>query len=65
MTARVSGLGDPTQTIAVRPGRSSVTFDPFAHDHGWYDIGVTLDQIAAYRRRFAGHVEIGNASRTG
>jgi phospholipase C len=65
VTARVSGLGGPTRTIAVRPGHSSVTFDPFAHDHGWYDIAVTLDKNAAYRRRFAGHVENGKASRTG
>jgi len=63
--ARVSGLGGPTRTIAIRPGSSSVTVDPFAHDHGWYDIAVTLDKFATYRRRFAGHVENGKPSVTG
>jgi len=63
--ARVSGLGGPTRTIAIRHGNSSVTVDPFAHDHGWYDIAVTLDKNAAYKRRFAGHVENGKPSVTG
>lgn len=65
VTARVSGLGGPTRTIAVRPGHSTVTVDPFALDHGWYDIAVTLDKDAAYRRRFAGHVENSRPSTTG
>jgi phospholipase C len=65
VTARVSGLGGPSRTVTVRPGHVSVTVDPFAHDHGWYDIAVTVDKDATYRRRFAGHVENGQPSRTG
>jgi phospholipase C len=60
--ARVSGLGGPTRTIAIRHGAASVRVDP---PHGWYDIAVTLDKYPAYRRRFAGHVENGRSSVTG
>jgi phospholipase C len=30
--------------------------------HGWYDVTVTVDSIATFRRRLAGHVETGRAS---
>jgi phospholipase C len=55
-------LGGPTRTIAIRHGSSSVTVQP---KHGWYDIAVTLDKFATFRRRFAGHVEDGTPSITG
>jgi phospholipase C len=65
VTARVSGLASRSRAIKIRPGSSSVAVDPFARDHGWYDITVTLDEDSAYKRRFAGHVENGKPSTTG
>jgi phospholipase C len=65
VTAHVSGLASGIRTIKIRPGSSSITVDPFARDHGWYDITVTLDEDCAYKRRFAGHVENGKPSTTG
>ena len=67
-TARVTGLGGlggPARTIGIATGAESVDVDPLAHDHGWYDIAVSLDGHPGYARRFAGHLENGRPSRTG
>ena len=67
-TARVTGLGGlggPARTIGIATGGESVDVDPLAHDHGWYDIAVSLDGHPGYARRFAGHLENGRPSRTG
>jgi len=36
-----------------------------ATDHGWYDVTLSLDGHDDWARRFAGHVENGQPSRTG
>jgi phospholipase C len=39
--------------------------DVIGDGHGWYDVLATVDGDAAYRRRFAGHVENGEDTVTG
>jgi phospholipase C len=40
-------------------------YDVVAQSAGWYDVTATVDGDAAFRRRFAGHLEYGAASITG
>ena len=51
--------------VTLPPGAShTTTFDPLAHDNGWYDLSVTVATDAGYTRRFAGHLENGKPSLT-
>jgi phospholipase C len=53
-------------TYRLAPGASKVLpFNPLKRNAGWYDLTVTVDGLAAFGRRFAGHLENGRASRTG
>ncbi|MFZ5525365.1 MAG: phosphocholine-specific phospholipase C [Pseudomonadota bacterium] len=52
----------PAREIAV-PARSSQTLRlPLADSHHWYDQGVRVKNLAGWSRRFAGHLETGEAS---
>jgi len=46
-------------------GSHSLTLDPLADTHGWYDVTLTLAAQPEWRRRFTGHLENGRPSRTG
>ena len=56
---------DWTRTITVKPGRSRTVVHSAADAHGWYDIEVTADRDAGFRRRLMGHIENGRASVSG
>jgi phospholipase C len=65
VTLLVSGLDGHEQRLALPTGARTVTADPIAAAHGWYDIGVSIDGSGGYLRRFAGHLENGRGSSTG
>jgi phospholipase C len=65
VTLVVSGLDGREQRLALPTGARTVTADPIAAAHGWYDIGVSIDGSGGYLRRFAGHLENGRGSSTG
>ncbi|MFI5773254.1 phosphocholine-specific phospholipase C [Streptomyces sp. NPDC051658] len=58
-------LRDWTRTVKVKPGRSRTVVHSAADAHGWYDLDVTVDGDAAFRRRLMGHIENGRASVSG
>ncbi|NUK27333.1 phosphocholine-specific phospholipase C [Streptomyces lunaelactis] len=58
-------LDDWTRTITVKAGRSRTVVHSAADAHGWYDIEVTTDRDAGFRRRLMGHIENGRASVSG
>lgn len=65
-SVNVSGLHGNPHRLDIGSGiTETVMLDPIQKNHGWYDLTVTLDGQAEFTRRFAGHVEDGNASRTG
>ena len=50
--------------IAVGPGQSTpIAWNLAASDH-WYSLSLAAVEIPNYLRRFAGHAETGNISRT-
>ena len=52
----------PAREIAV-PARSAQTLRlPLADSHHWYDQGVRVKNLTGWSRRFAGHLETGEAS---
>jgi len=56
-----SGYGVAAQTVTVAPGASrELTLDLQASQR-WYDVSVTSDLDGRFLRRFAGHVENGQA----
>ncbi|MFI1394779.1 phosphocholine-specific phospholipase C [Streptomyces sp. NPDC020681] len=58
-------LADWTRSITVKPGRSRTVVHSAADADGWYDIEVTADRDAAFRRRLMGHIENGRPSVSG
>jgi phospholipase C len=65
VTAEVAGRGCRRQSVRIgRRYSLSLDLDPIRAENGWYDISVTLAGEAGYRRRFAGHLENGEPSRT-
>ncbi|MGW8883586.1 phosphocholine-specific phospholipase C [Streptomyces sp. NPDC055749] len=54
-----------TRRITVKPGRSRTVVHSAADARGWYDLAVTVDGDAAFRRRLMGHIENGRASVSG
>jgi phospholipase C len=42
----------------------TIELNPLGSNHGWYDLFVALEGQPAYTRRFAGHLENGEPSRT-
>jgi phospholipase C len=64
LQVRALDYGDPAPhevTLAVG-GRTEFRYDPVASDH-WYDLQVASSD-GAFRRRLAGHLETGRASRS-
>jgi phospholipase C len=65
-TVHVTGLHNAEHTFELGPGDVEVqTLDPLAKNHGWYDLVVSVEKHPVYSRRFAGHLENGEPSRTG
>jgi len=58
-TVRVAG-----GTVLNVPAHSGAA-TTISTDHGWYDVTLSLDSHDDWARRFAGHVENGQPSRTG
>ncbi|MEV5976966.1 phosphocholine-specific phospholipase C [Streptomyces sp. NPDC052114] len=54
-----------TRTVRVKAGSSRTVAWHTADEHGWYDVEVTADRDAAFRRRLMGHIENGRASVSG
>jgi len=46
-------------------GTKTLTIDPLAVSHGWYDLTVTADNDHTWSQRLTGHLETGRASITG
>jgi len=52
--------------VLIDPGRTHTEEIGAEQDaNGWYDLRVTVDRDSAFTRRFAGHLENGENSRTG
>ncbi len=65
-TLNVHGLhGNPHRFALAQHASQVVNLDPLAKNHGWYDLVVSVQGSKLYERRFAGHVENGQPSRTG
>ncbi|MGC5362906.1 phosphocholine-specific phospholipase C [Streptomyces sp. DT24] len=58
-------LRDWTRRITVKPGRERTVVHSSADAHGWYDLAVTAEGDATFRRRLMGHIENGRASVSG
>ncbi|MEU5688572.1 phospholipase C, phosphocholine-specific [Streptomyces venezuelae] len=54
-----------TRTVRVKARSSRTVAWHTAGEHGWYDVEVTADGDAAFRRRLMGHIENGRASISG
>jgi len=56
--------GGERRQVAIAP--DSTHFEEWSLNTSsrWYDLTVTCEDVSAFRRRFAGHVESGEASRT-
>jgi len=58
--------GDSPDSVQLDPGRTHTEeIDAGRQANGWYDLRVTVDRDPAFTRRFAGHLENGENSRTG
>ena len=65
-TVHVAGLHHAVHTFALgRLDDRDVELDPLAHNHGWYDLAVSVEGDSLFSRQFAGHLEDGAPSRTG
>src|SRR5882757_466346 len=65
MIADLTDDGSPAR-VQVDPGRTHTEEIDAGNDaNGWYDLRVTVDRDSAFSRRFAGHLENGENSRTG
>ncbi|MFJ4878623.1 phosphocholine-specific phospholipase C [Streptomyces sp. NPDC088745] len=51
--------------VVVKPGRSRSIVHSADDAHGWYDLAVTVQGEAGFRRRLMGHIENGRASVSG
>ncbi|WP_326679833.1 phosphocholine-specific phospholipase C [Streptomyces sp. NBC_01237] len=58
-------LRDWTRTVKVKPGRSRTVVHSASDARGWYDLAVTAEGEATFRRRLMGHIENGRASVSG
>jgi len=59
-------MSDRPRTYHVdRHDSETVSIDPLAHSHGWYDLTVTVSSDPTWSRRYVGHVENGGNSITG
>jgi phospholipase C len=55
---------DKTQTRVVQPNGSATYVDALHKSFGWYDLTLSVDSDAIFRRQLAGHVETGRPSVT-
>jgi phospholipase C len=55
---------DKTQTHVVQPHESATFVYTLHKSFGWYDVTVSVDSDASFRRQVAGHVETGRPSVT-
>jgi len=55
---------DKTQTRVVQPNGSATFVDTLHKSFGWYDVTLSVDSDASFRRQLAGHVETGRPSVT-
>jgi phospholipase C len=61
----ISGLHDDAHRFDLNPGsNTAVDVDPLDDQHGWYDLVVSVRGRPLFTRRFAGHLENGEPSRT-
>jgi phospholipase C len=59
------GGGQPARVLAVAAGAShQEDWDALGQAYGWYDLTFTVPDDPAFLRRFTGHLENGNPSRT-
>ena len=73
LTLRATNTGEASATLTLTGGTLTVPagatrthiYQPFDHDHGWYDITATRSGHPSWVRRFAGHLENGLPSVTG
>jgi phospholipase C len=64
-TLTMTGLRGVTVVTTLGAGVTrTITLDPLATDDGWYDLSVTGTADVGYSRRFAGHLENGEPTRT-
>ncbi|MEV6673918.1 phosphocholine-specific phospholipase C [Streptomyces sp. NPDC051162] len=56
-----NAYGGHRETVRVRAGKSVVRELDLRHSKRWYDLSVVSDTDSAFLRRFAGHVETGEA----
>jgi phospholipase C len=64
-TLTVAGLHDDPRRFDLGRGSSEVVeLDPLGDDDGWYDLLVSVQGRPVFSRRFAGHLENGEPSRT-
>jgi phospholipase C len=56
---------DQERIIMVNPGLTHIETEVTAKStFGWYDLSFTLEEDPSFFRRFTGHLEDGNSSRT-
>ena len=66
VTMRIANrLGGTTSYRLAARSQRTLTYSPLDSQHGWYDLAVTIAELAAFSWRFAGHLENGRPSRTG
>lgn len=64
-TVIISGVhGQPLQFTLSRGSERNVDLDPVDDGSGWYELIVSVDGSPQFTRRFAGHLENGEPSRT-
>ncbi len=56
------GYGQAARKFALPAGGVVEVALDLAGSHGWYDLGIQVPGAAAYRRRYAGHIETGEDS---
>jgi phospholipase C len=65
-TIRASRLHNVPHTFELAPHSvEHVELDPLAQNHGWYDLVLSVVGHPGFSRRFAGHLENREPSRTG
>ncbi len=64
LTLRAVAYGPmPLSSLTLEPGAKHTLFYPIARNDHWYDL-VVEDRRSGWRRRLAGHIETGRASRS-
>ena len=53
-----------TTKLSINPGKAETEHWSLARTRGWYDLAITVAGDSEYERRYAGHLENGEASIT-